>query len=337
MKLIKYTFLLAVIFSIVSCSDKDRSFTEFDDLEKGAYGRLIDGPNGILDFEDPAGSGLEFSVEFYDENDGQNVDKYEWTVEFPGFAPAMIASKSKSDFSPSSTGTGLPGTTISFTFQDVLDALGMTLDDIVLGEQYTFIGTLTKSDGSVYSASNTGGNVISSSPFSGFFSFRKGIDNLPCIHTLSGVFDVKSKATDQMAGIGWDGCGSEWSGQMTWTAEHDESEFGAGVYNLFTTDPDLGVQFNDFAFGSFYPCYGADAESAMPNGTDGTAGSLRLNFDCNKGFFTGASQWGEIYELTNMEATGADLKFNWTNDYGEGGEVTLTRRDGSNWPIDMRS
>jgi hypothetical protein len=335
MKILKYSFLIAMILSVMSCSDKDRAFPEYDDLAKGAYGRLLDGPNGILDFEDPAGSGIDFTVEFYDENNGANVEKYEWTVEFPGFGPAQIASKSKGDFTPSAT--GLPGTTISFSYQDVLDALGMTLDDIVLGEQYTFIGTITKTDGSTFSATNTGGNVQSSSPFSGFFSFRRGIENLPCIHALSGVFDITSKATNQMAGIGWDDCGAEWSGQMTWVAEHDETAFGAGVYNVFTTDSDIGVQLNDFSFGSYYACYGVTDNGGMTNGTDGTVGNVRLNFDCNKGFFTGSSQWGEVYSLSNVVVNGPELKFNWTNDYGEGGEVTLTRRDGKNWPSDMRS
>ena len=325
-------FSFAVLF--FSC-EKDKAFTEFNDLEKGAYARVLDGPNGILDFEDPSGSGIDFEVEFYDENEGQNAASYNWEASFPGFGPATVASTS----APYSTNAnGYPGTSISFTFQDVLDALGMTLDDIILGEQFSFIGTLTTTNGQTFTNTNTGGNVVSSAPYSAFFSFKKGVENLPCIHKLSGTFDAVVKVTDQGAGIGWDGCGgNEWTGTVRWEAVHNEDEFGAGLYNIYTTDEVLGVEYNDASFGAYYACYGSTSDSSLPNGTDGAEGDVQINFDCNKGFFSGSSQWGEAYMLLDMEANGAELKFKWTNDYGEGAEVTLTRTDGQNWPDDMRS
>ena len=43
-----------------------------------------------------------------------------------------------------------------------------------------------------------------------------------------------------------------------------------------------------------------------------------------------------MYEFLSMEASGSDLTISWRNDYGEAGEVTLSRTDGNEWPTDMR-
>jgi hypothetical protein len=52
----------------------------------------------------------------------------------------------------------------------------------------------------------------------------------------------------------------------------------------------------------------------------------------NKLSFTGASQWGEVFSISNVSVTDGVLSFNWTNDYGEGAHVALTRTDGEVWP-----
>ena len=47
-----YTLALLVgALTIFSCKEKDRAFPEFDDVEKGAYPRLVEGVFGDLDYE----------------------------------------------------------------------------------------------------------------------------------------------------------------------------------------------------------------------------------------------------------------------------------------------
>ncbi len=47
--------------------------------------------------------------------------------------------------------------------------------------------------------------------------------------------------------------------------------------------------------------------------------------------FSGASQWGEVYSISDVVMEGTKLYFQWTNDYGEGAVVELVRQDGQLW------
>jgi len=40
--------------------------------------------------------------------------------------------------------------------------------------------------------------------------------------------------------------------------------------------------------------------------------------------------------LNKVEPNGADLTIGWSNDYGEAGEVVLTRTDGTDWNPGLR-
>ena len=97
------------------------------------------------------------------------------------------------------------------------------------------------------------------------------------------------------------------SGESVWT------EIGAGRYDI-----------DDFAFGSYEVCYGPG--SSLPEGT------LAVVDVCNKISIAGVSQWQEVYTWDIIDVSGADMTVKWSNDYGEAGETTLTRKDGSNWP-----
>ena len=53
---------------------------------------------------------------------------------------------------------------------------------------------------------------------------------------------------------------------------------------------------------------------------------------CNQIISGGLDQYGLVYiwEITGVD--GADLSMTWSNDYGDGGDVVITRTDGSDWP-----
>ena len=79
----------------------------------------------------------------------------------------------------------------------------------------------------------------------------------------------------------------------------------------------------DFVYGAYTECYGA---GFLPNG------NLQINDVCNLIFPSGSSQWGEIYKFSNGVTSGTGFTYDWENDYGEFGTVTLTRQDGMDWP-----
>jgi hypothetical protein len=118
-----------------------------------------------------------------------------------------------------------------------------------------------------------------------------------CPSSLAGTFDVVS--------IPW--CGTPVSMEATWV------EVGDGVYTT-----------TDFTYGAYAACY---------NGWGGTPdGSLQINDVCNLIFPTGESQWQEEYTYSNGTTSGISFAFDWINDYGESGSVTLIRQDGQDWP-----
>jgi hypothetical protein len=302
LKFLAYSFLLLLFASCAN--DTPLPFVEFDGLGKGAFPRLIDGVNGEYNFFDVANASISFTVEFYDDAQGKNVASYSWTVAHgpSGTGPVQVASVDASSFGTSPD--GYPSASFTFTMQGAMDALGITIDDVTGGDAFDYQAKLVKTDGSVFTSTNTGTNVVGSSTFKALFEYQAAVI---CPSTLEGTFDASN--------VAW--CGDPWTGTIRWENE------GKGVYNVYAVN-DSGEEQVDMSMGSYWPCYGTAA--AMPDG------NLRLNDACNRLFFTGASQWGELYWFNSVTVDGPNLTLDWENDYGEGGVVTLTRQDGNDWP-----
>lgn len=299
-----------IALGMVACAgDEELPFVEFDGLGYGAYPRLIgDGITGTygsaFNFFDVPNSGLEFEVEFFDENGGQNVASYSWEVEYSGdMSRASLGSIPSSEFG--SSPAGLPSATISFSFQEVLDALGKTIDDVVGGERFVLFGTVTKTDGSTFTSANSSGNIQSTGgTFRGMFEI---VVNIICPSELAGTYDAVT--------TGW--CGEEWTGEVEFIAD------GPGVYDIMATVE--GDDLIDFSMGAYDVCYG-------PTSTN-PGGNLRLTDACNKLGYQGASRWGETYFFNSVTVDGAVMTLDWYNDYDpEAGVTVLTRTDGTDWP-----
>ncbi len=305
------TYLCFVALVGVSCTDEDKfPFQEFDDLEKGAYARKIDGVNGIFDFFAPGSSNVDFAVEFYSEDQGENVDSYSWTVRYidksvsPNVisAPADLLTVNKSEFTRSPD--GLPSTAINFNLGDALAALGLTTDDINGGDALRFDGTITLNDGRQFDIDNTGTNIISSAPFSGWFRFDQPII---CPSSLEGTFDVRT--TDA-----WCGSMDVFTGTTTW------EQVAPGLYEI--TESSLAEA--DDTYGAYDLCY--NPGYSFPQGT------LQVQDACNILTPVGADRWGDTYIYNSVTVDGPNLTIVWENTYGEGATTTLTRQDGADWP-----
>lgn len=78
-----FVIVIAQALLFFSCQEKERTFTEFDNLEKGSFPRLINPVNGVFNydnFDNPDSSFVEFEVEFYDEANGGMVESYSWEI-----------------------------------------------------------------------------------------------------------------------------------------------------------------------------------------------------------------------------------------------------------------
>lgn len=304
-----YSFLLTVLMLAFSACEKERAFVEYEDLEYGAIPRLvgaITGPYGnSFNYFDLDGSFIEFTVEFYDENNGKNVSNYAWTVSYDGGTPVAMASMDAGSFGTNAE--GLPTATFKFTFQDVLGKLGLTTAQVEGGKSFEFLASLTKTNGKVFTRDNTTANLQGQPAFRAFFQNKVSII---CPSELEGTFEAKS------VGAGPWGCTSEWTGTVKWVHE------GNGVYDIIAVDA-AGAEQVDFSMGAYWTCYGED--STLPGG------DLRLNDACGKLSYTGQSRWGETYTFNSLTIDGKTLTIDWVNSYGEGAVTTLTRTD-KDWP-----
>ena len=206
---------------------------------------------------------------------------------------------------------GSLGTSTSFpdvksvSLNDALTATGMAIDDVAVGDmwlvEYLVDGNPTTTSFSI--------NTVT--------TFKSA---------LAGLCSGKATVTAQGgAATGWDGnAGMVWEGPVTFVRQqlnpNDDGEYVISTQNG-AADP-----LDDISFGAYYAGYATDAQGSLPNG------DLRLRDIDNKLSITGASQWGEVFSIENIVVDGATLSFKWTNDYGEGAEIVLTRDDGEDWP-----
>ena len=189
-------------------------------------------------------------------------------------------------------------------------------------------------DGRTFDSNNTTSNIQGQPVYRGLFSIRQGVINVPCFSKLSGTYEVTATSTNQMAGIGWDGCeGATFTTTVRFEALHDEEVFNTGFYKIYTVNAN-GVELEDPSFGGYYTCYTGtqtdDTGASLP------LGDVQLVDDCGALFFQGTSQWGELYSFNAVTVNGADLTLDWVNDYGEGASVRITRLDGTEWPTDLK-
>lgn len=304
--------MLAVL--AVACGDPELPFETFEELEKGAFARSLS-VSGAFTFGQASSSSYDISVEFYSEDQGQNVASYDWTVEYSGVAGDIAATSMISIPSSSFTtnpDTGLPMASFSFAMTDALAAVGLTESEITGGDRFRFRATLTLNDGRSWNAGNTGPNLFSSAPFSALFLLDA---NVVCVSDLGGTLNYSSTNMEYGGGGGT----SQGPCVGTITGSFDLDDEGDGNYLM----PDL-------SFGMFEYCW-SDAPA-----NNGTAGLLDV---CGEITPAGTDQYADPgYAWTNLSGAGSpSITFDWINEWGDRGTVTLTRADNSNWPSETRT
>ena len=318
MKNILKSFGALLLIFLVSCNQtEDYPFQTFDDLEKGAFARLLSPARADMFFvlTDGPTSSFEITVEFYDESNGTTVTDYDWVVRYEDFtdpdnstADAAYASIPSSAFNTSPD--GLPGATWSVDLGSAAAAVGKSLDELNGGSRFVFNATLKTNKGQEFTAANTGSNIQSSAPFSGFFFFNA---SLVCESNLAGTYTYVS--TDLCAGDGSGGCSAypgELTGEVTWTA----IDGATGAYT--TTAGSFG----------FYPELTYDEVNTTADGNSTGA----LNDACNFMSSTIVDQYGDPFTYVIEGVDGPNLTISWSNTWGDAATVVITRPDGSDWP-----
>ncbi len=264
MKNIKYITLLFAAIIVTACGDPDLRFEQFEEAKKGAFARNLSGVTGAFDAGNIAGSTVGATVEFYDENQGQNVASYSWTVEYRsngGNNGNDVAAVSFVTFNSSQFTTnadGLPELTFTLGFQDALDALGIDGLTLAAGDRFRFDATITKTDGSTYGFLQHGPNLISQPPFSALARIDA---NVVCLFAndamFTGAYELTLGPTDGVWGGPFGESGNivtlvnSGATERQFTTPYGERDLGGGFPitptlsfvcdEVFVLDTDLGA------------------------------------------------------------------------------------------------
>jgi hypothetical protein len=299
MKLIKFFTLSMFVLFAVGC-EKERAFVEYDDLEKGAFPRLLGDVTGSFNFFDPNNTGIEFTVEFYDENKGENVTEYNWKVAYgttKDYKP--LVSIPKSSFTKNAN--GLPSVKVSIKFADVLKALGRTINQVKGGDFFDLQGEIKTSKGQVFGFNNASANLIAEPAFRALFNVR---GNIVCPSNLAGTYITET------VGSSTDDCCTKnpytLKGEVTLTAGaspgvYTISDFSGGLYKFWYAVP--------------YPFNEAGLRKTITDACGIISG-------------TSTEPFGESLKITGkvIDPVKGVFEFDWVTGYADKATVKLTKK-----------
>lgn len=286
--------LIAILFLGVACEDEDKlPIVVLDTVEKGAYPRLIDQTDKLLNLFNVGGSTYTYNIEFVDIEGGTLVDRYVVDVTFDDNSPENGDNTvtqldyivlTRDQFTPNDNGYQ-QAPTISVNGSELLQNLGLTEDQVTAGDDFDFVGRIELSDGRTFSQANSSATIVGPS-FRGHFNYTMPA---ACPSDLTGTYAVSTSNI-------WCG-GSDVNGDVTIQA------LGGGVY-----------RFNDWSFGSYGVCYGGGSAS----------GDLTFTEVCAEVSFTGfTDSFGDTWTYTSSIA-GEEWTIEWTNTYGESAASVIT-------------
>lgn len=182
-----------------------------------------------------------------------------------------------------------------------------SVDDVQVGDVFKLFTGFTFSDGSSFDILNENGEANYYAPdFDAFPMFTAKLDYVvSCESDLEGTHSFVS--TNLQAAYGY-GCPSgEVTGTVVWTAQ------GGGTYLT-----------SDLGFGQY--------ESSCWNDTPATSGGATFTEVCGEIISGGTDQYGLTYIWVITGVNGSELSMSWSNDYGDSGDVVITREGGADWP-----
>ncbi len=173
----------ALLISFVSCT-KEQDPGEIGKATSGAYMRDINISSNTFSLSNLGNSYFEITIEEWDIEKGGLFDSYVYNVEFIDNTPsngtvnppiAVVKSIPKSAFTRTSD-RGLLRTTVNIKASEVMNALGLAVGDIAVGDQFRFIEDLHLTDGRIFNVYNTSPNIAGSAFF-----------NAPMVHYVNVV------------------------------------------------------------------------------------------------------------------------------------------------------
>ena len=176
MKKLLICFIIGLM--LWSCADENKQpIITFDQAAKGAYVRLISETPRELDLANLASAQYSMTIEFVDLEQGTLVSQYDVNATFidnnPGngnnsAGPTLVKSFSSGEFG--SSDRGFKGLDVTITLSELGAALGVPIDLIQANDQFRIEGSITLTDGQVFTFANSSA-AVNGSAFQGHFAF----------------------------------------------------------------------------------------------------------------------------------------------------------------------
>ncbi|MBX2817662.1 MAG: hypothetical protein KTR24_16755 [Saprospiraceae bacterium] len=302
----KSLVLVCATLFVFGCADEElKPIITFDDAGKGAYVALVESTGGDIMVDNLAGSTFNYTVEFVDLQGGSLVAEYRTEVSFTDFddsdgdsstGPVALQSYSSSDFSPQGEFGNAGVGNITVTGTDLINALGLTADDLAGGGQFDVAGTVTTTDGQVFTANNSS-PTVNGAGFRGFFDYTLFV---VCPSELGGTYSgvATGTSTDPC-------CPDETTvnADITLTATA-----GGGEYTI--SDWSGGLYFE------WYDVYGI-------NGPSDTEGDIKDACTIIT-LLTDGEPFGESLKGSGKANADGTVNLKWSNGYGDQGTLVLT-------------
>ena len=194
------------------------------------------------------------------------------------------------------------------TADDIISAFSEITSgaDFQVGDVLTITTRFTMENGAVLDIASTDGvsggtgtNIATTVLYTTVLNYP-----VSCTSNLGGTHSFVSTNLQAITGTCPTG---EVTGTVTWTDQ------GGGIYLT-----------SDLGFGQ----YGTTCWSDSP----ATSGGATFTDACNLIISGGQDQYGLTYIWTVTEVNGPELSMSWVNDYGDSGDVVITREGGLDWP-----
>ncbi|GEM_PF-1449737 len=305
-------FALFLIF-LSACRDENLApIATFDASEKGAYVRVVTQNNGNVDLTDLANSVMEYTVEFVDLEQGNLVSEYDLQITYEDNnpqngdntkGPVAFRTYEAAEFTTNKEGfKSLEN--IQITAQQALDAIGIGAEDILSGDKFKFIGSVTTTGGANFNAANSSASV-NGTAFRGFFNFTLSAF---CPSSLEGDYRYTTTAASIVCPQDGTTASNDLSGTVSVISAGNE------VYSL-----------SDWSFGSYAVCYKPTSKADFK--------TLQFTDTCSEVTFTGKiDELGEKWAFTS-EVDGTNWVISWENTFGEKGTATVINPVGWNFVL----
>lgn len=169
-------YYVAILFIfVVACDNDDKAIEALlvENVERGAVLRTLEIRNNVFDIND-LNAEFNILIEEQDIEDGNLLESVDVQVSFvdnspdngqESIAPFIIQELLPSDFT--SGANGLPITTLSYTFQELLTGSSLLIGDMRCKDQFRLDLNLNLTDGRSFNTQNSAGTIVNNS---GFFS-----------------------------------------------------------------------------------------------------------------------------------------------------------------------